>query len=257
MRMDLFHAVIFGIVEGVTEFLPVSSTGHLILTAKILGLSQDNFLKSFDIVIQLGAIASVLVLYWRRFLLDRAALVRVAIAFAPSAVFGLVLYSSVKHLLGISAVVVWSLLIGGIALIVFELTHTEHSDAEKDVSVLSYRQAAVIGLFQVIAMIPGVSRSAATIIGGMISGLSRRTAVEFSFLLAVPTMAAATGLDLMKNAGSFSGDQTIFLFVGFVVAFCTALASIVLLLRFVRAHTFVSFGIYRIVAALVFLILIL
>lgn len=252
--MDLFHAVTLGIVEGITEFLPVSSTGHLILTAKVLGISQTDFLKSFDIVIQLGAIASVLVLYWRRFLLDRAALIRIAIAFAPSIVFGLLFYSGVKHLLGSSAVVVWSLLIGGIILIAFERVHVEREDDATDISMLPYRQAAMVGLFQVIAMIPGVSRSAATIIGGMISGLSRSAAVEFSFLLAVPTMAAATGLDLIKNAGSFSQDQGVFLAVGFFTAFFTALVSIVLLLRFVRGHTFISFGVYRIIAALAFLV---
>lgn len=254
--MDLFHAVIFGIVEGVTEFLPVSSTGHLILTAQVLGLSQDDFLKSFDIIIQLGAIASVLVLYWHRFLLDRAALARVAVAFVPSVVAGFLFYSSIKHFLGSSSIVAWALLVGGIVLIIFERVHTE-SDDDTDVSVISYRQAAMIGLFQIIAMIPGVSRSAATIIGGMISGLSRKTAVEFSFLLAVPTMAAATGLDLIKNAGSFSADQGVFLAIGFVAAFCTALLSIVFLLRFVRDHTFMSFGMYRIGIALAFLFLVL
>lgn len=255
--MDLFHAVIFGIVEGITEFLPVSSTGHLILTAKVLGISQTDFLKSFDIVIQLGAIASVLVLYWRRFLLDRAAITRIAVAFLPSAAFGFLLYSSVKHLLGSSTVVVWSLLIGGIALILFERVHTNKEDDKNDISLLSYRQAAVVGLFQVIAMVPGVSRSAATIIGGMMSGLSRTTAVEFSFLLAVPTMAAATGLDLIKNAESFSLDQGVFLAVGFFTAFFMALVSIVLLLRFVRTHTFVPFGIYRIIVALALLLFVL
>lgn len=254
--MDLFYAVIFGVVEGITEFLPVSSTGHLILTARVLGFSQDDFLKSFDIVIQLGAIVSVLVLYWRRFLLDRAALTRVAVAFAPSVVAGFLFYSSVKHFLGSSSVVAWALLVGGIALIVFERAHEESKD-DKDISLLSYRQAATIGLFQVMAMIPGVSRSAATIIGGMISGLSRKTAVEFSFLLAVPTMAAATGLDLIKNAGSFSADQGVFLAVGFITAFCMALLSIVFLLRFVRNHTFLSFGVYRIIIALAFLIFVL
>ena len=249
--MDLFHALILGVVEGITEFLPVSSTGHLILASKLLGMSQTDFLKTFDIAIQLGAILSVVVLYWRSLLVDLEVIKRVASAFIPTAVVGLMFYKIVKNvLLGNTHLVLWSLLLGGIVLIVFELAHREKRDAIDDIRKMPLMHAAMIGGFQSLAMIPGVSRSAATIVGGLCLGISRKTIVEFSFLLACPTMAAATGLDLLKNAHSFSADQMSFLTVGFLSAFAVGIISIQFLLYFVRNHNFISFGIYRIMIAL-------
>jgi undecaprenyl-diphosphatase len=251
--MGTLHALIFGIVEGITEFLPISSTGHLILTGKIMGLPQTDFLKTFEIAIQLGAILSVAVLYWRSLLIDFEVLKRVLVSFIPTAVLGLAFYKIIKkYLLSNSTVVLWSLLLGGLFLIVFELLHKEREDAIEYLSCMSYKQCLAIGIFQSIAMVPGVSRSAATIVGGLLLGLRRKTIVEFSFLLAVPTMAAATGLDLLKNAGSFSFDQLSFLSVGFIVSFFSALAAVKFLLAFIKNHTFVSFGIYRIAVVLVF-----
>ncbi|MBL8014398.1 MAG: undecaprenyl-diphosphate phosphatase [Candidatus Omnitrophica bacterium] len=249
--MDLFHALILGIVEGITEFLPVSSTGHLIITAKLLGLPQTEFLKTFDISIQLGAILSVVVLYWRSLLVDLDVIKRVAAAFIPTAVLGFGLYKIVKSvLLGNVYVVLWSLLLGGVVLIAFEMLHKEKADAVSDIKKMSLAQAALIGCFQAVAMIPGVSRSAATIIGGLFLGISRKTIVEFSFLLACPTMAAATGLDLLKSAHDFSADQFSFLAVGFISSFVVGILSIRFLLYFVRNHNFISFGVYRIIAAI-------
>lgn len=249
--MDLLHALILGIVEGVTEFLPISSTGHLIITSKLLGMARTDFLKTFDIAIQLGAILSVVVLYWRSLLVDIEVIKRVAAAFIPTAILGLIVYKFVKEvLLDSTQVVLWSLLVGGIVLIVFELLHKEKNDAITDVKQMTFGQAALIGVFQSIAMVPGVSRSAATILGGLCLGISRKAIVEFSFLLACPTMAAATGLDLIKSAHAFSADQFSFLAVGFLAAFAVGILSIQFLLYFVRNHNFIWFGVYRIIFAL-------
>lgn len=251
--MDLIQALIFGIVEGVTEFLPVSSTGHLMLTARIMGLKQTEFIKTFEIVIQFGAILSVIVLYWRSILLNLNILKRVIIAFIPTAVIGLIFYKIIKQFLMKSEqVVLWSMFIGGICLIVFELIHREKDFAIEDIGSIPYSTLLIIGLFQSIAMVPGVSRSAATIIGGLILGLKRKTIVEFSFLLAIPTMLAATTLDLYKNIGQFSISQINFLLAGFVFSFIFALLSVKFLLNFIKQHTFISFGIYRIILALAF-----
>jgi undecaprenyl-diphosphatase len=256
MEVNLLQAVIFGIVEGITEFLPISSTGHLMLTADVLGLSQTEFLKTFEIVIQFGAILSVILLYWKTLLVNFQVLKRVIVAFLPTAVLGLLFYKIIKHfLMASNQVVLWSMFIGGICLIVFELFHREKFDAVEDVGAIPYRTAILIGLFQSIAMIPGVSRSAATIVGGLILGLKRKTIVEFSFLLAIPTMLAATVLDLFKNAGQFSAAQVNFLAAGFILSFVFALLSVKFLLNFIKHHSFISFGIYRIALALCFWLL--
>ncbi len=251
--MDSLHAIIFGIIEGITEFLPISSTGHLMLTAHAMGLTQTSFLKSFEIVIQFGAILSVVALYWRSLLVDREVMKRVILAFIPTGVLGLTVYKLIKkYLLSSSTVVLWALLFGGIFLIVFELLHKEDDDAVEDLSKIPYGTSILIGLFQSVAMIPGVSRSASTIVGGLVLGLKRKTIVEFSFLLAVPTMLAATGLDLVKNAGQFDVGQIHFLAIGFVVSFFAALGGVKYLLSFIKNHTFIPFGIYRIILVVVF-----
>ncbi|MCB9757490.1 MAG: undecaprenyl-diphosphatase UppP [Candidatus Omnitrophica bacterium] len=253
--MDLFHALILGIVEGISEFLPISSTGHLILMAKFLGLPNSDFVKSFEISIQLGAILSVVVLYARSFLVNIKILQRVAVAFFPTAVLGLIFYKLIKKfLLGNGMVVVWSLLLGGIVLIIFELCHRENNESTDDLSQISFKTAFCIGIFQSLAMVPGVSRSAATIIGGMMLGLKRRTIVEFSFLLAVPTMSAAVGLDLLKSTHHFTSQEMLSLSVGFFVSFVVALGSIKFLLAFIKHNNFILFGIYRIVAAGLFIL---
>jgi undecaprenyl-diphosphatase len=245
--MDLSTAAILGIVEGVSEFLPISSTGHLILASHLMGLKHTDFLKSFEIAIQVGAILSVVVLYWRDLLVNPAIMKRVALAFVPTGLIGLTLYKIIKsYLLGSPSIVLWALAAGGLFLIVFEYRHQEKADAVARTEDISYKQAVIIGLFQALAVIPGVSRSASTIIGGLILGLKRKTIVEFSFLLAVPTMAAATGYDLLKSGSQFSLGQVQFLAVGFFMSFIVALISIKFLLRFIQTHTFIPFGIYRI-----------
>lgn len=262
--MNYFDAAIYGVVEGLTEFLPISSTGHLILTAKALGADQTNFLKSFEIAIQLGAILSVVVLYWKRFFTDLAMLKRIVLAFIPTAILGLIFYKLIKGYLMTDSVVLWALAIGGAVIILFEWWRGRKTGTEAILGVthggggsISYKNAFLIGLFQAIAMIPGVSRAGATIIGGLALGISRRAIVEFSFLLAVPTMLAATGYDLIKNAGVFSIEQAGFLAVGFVVSFLVAILAIKFFLKFIQKYSFIPFGVYRIVAAIGFWVLVL
>ena len=250
--MSAFQALVLGIVEGLTEFLPISSTGHLILAAKLLGLAQTEFQKSFEIVIQLGAIGAVVLLYWRQFLVP-GVLARVLVAFLPTGAIGLGVLSLGKDLSSRQRV---SRALGGVILIAFEVLHREPERAVADVKSITYLQAIVIGFFQAVAIIPGVSRSGATIVGGLAMGLNRETIVEFSFLLAVPTMIAATGLDLVKNASSFSAGQSGALAVGFAAAFIVAMLSIKFLLAYVRTRTFIAFGVYRIIAAALFFMLV-
>jgi len=246
--MDFITAFILGIVQGISEFLPISSTGHMILASHLMGLKHTEFLKSFEIAIQAGTILSVVVLYWRSLLVDFEVIKRLAVAFIPTGVLGLTLYKLIKgYLLGSETVVLCSLLIGGIFIVAFEFWYREKEDATSEIREISYKHAVIIGLFQSIAMIPGVSRSASTILGGLWLGLKRKTIVEFTFLLAVPTMLAATGYDLIKSGSQFSFDQIQYLLIGFVTAFVVALLTIKFLLQFIKTHTFIPFGIYRIV----------
>ena len=248
--MSLLHALVLGLVEGITEFLPVSSTAHLILAGHVLRLAESEFLKSFEIIIQLGAILSVVVLYWRKFWrLD--VLVKLVVAVIPTGVIGLTVYKVLKsYLLGNITIVLAALLVGGIALIVFE-RFPQRDVEEVDFSELTYRKAFLVGLFQAIAIIPGVSRSAATIVGGSLIGISKRTIVEFSFMLAVPTMLAASGLELVKNHAAIAGNVAP-LAVGFVVSFVTAIVAIKSFLGYLKRHDFAAFGWYRIVLAVVY-----
>ena len=251
--MNMLHVLIFGIVEGITEFLPISSTGHLMLTAKFLQINQSEFIKSFEIAIQLGAILSVVVLYRDRLVRGWEIWKRLLVAFMPVALIGVVLYKLIKrYLLGNNEVVLWSLFVGGLFLIIFELFHQEKEDAVNELSAISYLQALIIGLFQSVAMIPGVSRAAATIIGGLVVGLKRKAIVEFSFLLAIPTMLAATAWDLFKSAQVFKSEQFVSLGAGFMISFAVSIIAIKFLLAFIKQHSFISFGVYRIVVVLAF-----
>lgn len=247
------HALILGIIEGISEFLPISSTGHLILASKLLNLPETEFLKSFEIIIQLGAILAVVVLYGKSLITSKEVLLKVLAAFIPTAVIGFVLHHFLKsYLLGNVQVVLWALGIGGAFLILFEHFHTEKPDATENAADISYKQAIIIGLFQSIAIIPGVSRSASTIVGGLLLGLKRKTIVDFSFLLAIPTMGAATALDLFKSAHAFSSGDFHLLAIGFVTSFVVALFAIRWLLKFIKNHSFTGFGAYRIVIAVLF-----
>lgn len=245
--MTIFESIILGIVEGLTEFLPISSTAHLVLTARLLNLASSDFLKTFEISIQLGAISAVAILYWKTLIRRWDVNKRIFSAFLPTALLGFLLYPVFRTLLEGPGIILWALLAGGVFLIWFEKKYQEKETTADDLSKISYQQAVLIGIFQVVSIIPGVSRAAASIISGMILGLKRKTAVEFSFLLALPTMAAATGYDLLKNAASFSGDQFLTLAVGFAASAITALLAMSFLIRFIKSYSFRFFGVYRIV----------
>jgi len=251
--INAFSALVLGIVEGFTEFLPISSTAHLILTAELLGISQSEFTKTFEISIQSGAIIAVVVLYWKKFL-HWESLKKIVVAFIPTGIIGLAFYKIIKTILFESMpVILSSLAIGGLFLVIFEYVFKERDEAPT-IEEISYGKAVGIGIAQSVAMIPGVSRAAATIVGGMLLGIRRELIVEFSFLLAVPTMFAATGLDLLKNLHAFSIAEFHLLAIGFAVSFVMAILGIKFLLSYIQRHTFSAFGIYRILLVAVFLL---
>jgi undecaprenyl-diphosphatase len=257
--MSLFHTIVFGIVEGVTEFLPISSTAHLMITSYVLGIAQTDFVKTFEIAIQAGAILAVAVLYIKKLLQNPKLIVKIIVGCIPTGIIGLVLYKTVKtYLLGNMSIMVWALGIGGVLLIVFERWYAKkqnHSTQEIQTSEVSYPAALWMGLCQSIAIVPGVSRSAATILGGLVAGISRVTVVEFSFLLAAPTMFAATALDIYKNPQILSSGDVWTLLVGLVVSFVVAYASMKWLLKYIQTHSFEKFGWYRIIISLIILLL--
>ena len=250
--MEIFKAVILGIVEGVTEFLPISSTGHLILAGEMLGFTGDKA-KTFEIFIQLGAILAVVWMYRDKILSSITGfgakgsnrfLLNLFIAFLPAAFLGLITHSIIKHYLFNPVSVAFALIAGGIAIFIIE--NTVKTPSVTDIDKVSLKQALGIGLAQALSLFPGVSRAGATIMGAMCFRLERKTAVEFSFFLAIPTMFAATSYDLLKNINNLSASDTPTFAVGFLVSFFSALLVIKAFLGFVTKHTFNSFAIYRI-----------
>jgi undecaprenyl-diphosphatase len=255
--MVWLEVVILGAVEGLTEFLPVSSTGHLILAERLLQLPVNDFWKSFTVVIQLGAILAVLALYWRKLFLNSAIFKRIIVAWLPTAIVGSTLYSLIKqYLLGSETVVLWALALGGIGLIFFEKFYQASGEAVREINQLTYSQAFLIGLAQSVAVVPGVSRAAATILGGLAIGLKRSVIVEFSFLLAIPTMAAATALDLFKTGTQFSDREWGLLAVGCSVSFLAALMAARWLIKYIARHNFLIFGWYRLALVAIFAVFI-
>lgn len=254
--MTLLHSIILGIVEGFTEFLPISSTAHMVITTRLLGMTETDFVKTFIIAIQLGAIAAVVALYWKRFLNDWQTNMKIAVAFIPTAVIGFVLYKLIKGpLLESLGIIGIALLLGGVILILIE--RRTRPAATLDLKEISYRQAFIIGCAQSLAVVPGISRAGATIVGGLLLGIRRDVIVTFSFLLAVPTMAAAVGYDMLKSAQSFDSGQFYLLAVGGITAFIFAIIGIKFFLRIINIKSFIPFGVYRILLglALVFPIL--
>ncbi|WP_035587287.1 undecaprenyl-diphosphate phosphatase [Hippea jasoniae] len=250
--MSVLDAIILGIVEGLTEFLPISSTGHLILASSLLGIKQTPFTKSFEIIIQLGAILSVLFLYFNRLKRDFELWKRIIWAFIPTGVVGFVLYKLIKQYLFNPHIVVYSLTIGGIIIIAVEFLF-EKIKPQKQINQLNLKQSVIIGLFQSLAVVPGTSRSASSIIGAMAVGLTRKEAVEFSFLLAIPTMFAATGYDILKSGIAISSHQWHLIAIGFIVSFFSALVAVKGFIGFVSKYTLKSFGVYRIIIGIIFL----
>lgn len=249
--MSLVEAILLAIVEGITEFLPISSTGHMIITEKLLGMQTTDFTKAYIVSIQFGAILSVIVLYWRKFIQSVDFYKKLLVAFIPAAVIGKLLDDSIDAVLGSVEVVAVSLLLGGVVLVFIDKLLAGKDDDDE----ITYFKAFKIGLFQCIAMIPGVSRSAATIIGGMAQRLTRKTAAEFSFFLAVPTMFAATAYKLYKNHDALTSDNLGILLIGNIVAFIVALLAIKFFISFLQKHGFKLFGYYRIALGLILLAL--
>ncbi|HZJ40960.1 MAG TPA: undecaprenyl-diphosphatase UppP [Candidatus Saccharimonadales bacterium] len=258
--MTIVHSLILGLIEGLTEFLPISSTAHLIVAADWLKIPDSEFLKSFLISIQLGAILSVAVLYAKTIIKTPKLIWKITAAFIPTAIIGLAAYKLVKNYLMESLpIIAGALIIGGLILIILEkyfskktLRSTEIKQPnDSELEAISYRQAAIIGTCQALAIVPGVSRSAATIMGGLSLGVSRKNIVEFSFLLAMPTMLAATALDLYKNPPVLNQQELIIWAIGFITAFITAILGIKFFLRYIQKNNFIAFGWYRIIVGLI------
>ncbi len=253
--MLIVHVLILSLVEGLTEFLPVSSTGHLILTSHLLGIASSEFTKTFEIAIQLGAIMAVILFYWKKLLEDKTLIYKALVGFLPTGILGFLLYPRIKSLLDAPLVTLSALFLGGLALILLELYFHYRKKTTISKGYLSYKNAALIGLIQSISMIPGVSRSAASICGGLLCGLDRQKAVEFSFILAIPTMMAATGYDLLKSSASFTQNEYLSLALGIAASCAVALFAIKFLLKYVQKHTFIPFGIYRIILSILYFLL--
>jgi undecaprenyl-diphosphatase len=251
--MSLFEIIIIAIVEGLTEFLPVSSTGHMILTQAFLGIESSDFVKMFIVNIQFGAILSVVVLYWKRFFQSFRFYYKLFVAFLPAAVIGFLAIDYIDMMLESVTVVAISLFLGGIILVGIDkwLSNTVKNNE------ITYPKALKIGLFQCIAMIPGVSRSAATIIGGMTQKLDRKTAAEFSFFLAVPTMFAASGYKLWKGLDLLTRENIPSLLIGNAVAFVVGMLAIKGFISFLTRYGFKVFGWYRIILSIIIFILLL
>ncbi len=253
--MNVIQAIILAIIEGITEYLPISSTGHMIIGASFLGIAEHPFTKIFEVNIQFGAILAVIVLYWKRFFQSFDFYIKLLVAFIPAAIIGFLLNDFIDSILENVWVVAISLLLGGIVLIFIDKYFEEKTHKEEP----NLKDSFVIGLFQCIAMIPGVSRSASTIIGGMFMGLTRKAAAEMSFFLAVPTMFAASAYKLLKGYKSgdltFDSEQLILLGVGNLVAFIVAVAAIKFFIEFLQKYGFKVFGYYRIVLGIILLAL--
>jgi len=253
--MDFIDAVILGIIEGLTEFLPVSSTGHLIVASQWLGVAQTDNNKAFEVIIQLAAILAVAANYRDKLRPEYFSLwLKLALAFVPVGVVGLLFHQQIKSLFSVPVVAVM-FIIGGVVFLLIEYLQRDRVPEVCEVEQVSYRQALWIGIAQVFALIPGTSRAGSTIVGALLVGLSRKASAEFSFLLAVPVMLAASGFDLLKNYREFSSADMGSLLVGFVVSFVVAYFVMRVFIRFLEKFTFVAFGVYRILFGILLLVL--
>jgi undecaprenyl-diphosphatase len=253
--MTIFDSIVLAIIEGLTEFLPISSTGHMIMGQTLLNIDGD-FVKTFEISIQLGAIMAIVLLYAKRFLQSFTIYLKLGVAFIPTGIVGFLAYKTIKMYLFNPYVVGVALVIGGIILVLIDKKVVARESKTLDLESISYKNSFLIGLIQCISMIPGVSRAAATIIGGVFNGLDKRQAMEFSFLLAVPTMFAATGYDLIKTPITFSSNEYLLLGIGLVIAFISAWAAVKIFIKLVENYGFKYFGYYRIAIGLLFLLFI-
>jgi len=253
--MTNFDSFILGIVEGLTEFLPISSTGHMIMAQNVMKISGE-FVKTFEIAIQLGAIMAIVMMYIKRFFQSFTIYLKLGVAFIPTGIIAYLAYKTIKMYLFNPYVVGVALVLGGIFLVLIDKKVVASESKTLNLESISYKHSFFIGLIQSISIIPGVSRAAATIIGGVFNGLDKKQAMEFSFLLAVPTMFAATGYELIKTPVIFSKPEYTMLAIGLVVAFLTAWAAVKVFIKLVENYGFKYFGYYRIVIGLLFLLFI-
>jgi undecaprenyl-diphosphatase len=254
--MDIFQAIIIGIIEGFTEFLPISSTGHMIVASEFLGLPQSTVIKAYEVIIQFAAIMAVMIIYKEKITFKKTKLwTKLFVAFLPLAAIGYILKDQIKALFTVETVA-WMFIVGGIIFLIVEYFYKEKESHINDVEEVTFTQAIWIGIAQVFALVPGTSRAGATIIGGLLVGLDRKTSAEFSFLLAIPVMAAVSGYDLLKHYQDFADANWGAFIIGFVVAFVVAYITIKLFLAFIQRFTFVAFGIYRIVFGIFLLMII-
>jgi undecaprenyl-diphosphatase len=254
--LDIFQAIIIGIIEGFTEFLPISSTGHMIVASEFLGLPQDAANKAYEVIIQFAAIIAVMLIYREKISFKKIDLwMKLLAAFMPLAIVGFILKDQIKTLFSVE-IVAWMFIIGGIVFLIVEHFYKEQPQHIRNVEEVSYKQAMWIGFAQLFSFIPGTSRSGATIIGGLLAGLDRKASSDFSFLLAIPVMGAVSGYDLLKHYHEFAGVNWGAYLVGFVVAFVVAYATVKLFLVFIQRFSFVPFGIYRIIFGVILLMVI-
>ena len=252
--MDILQTIVLGVVEGITEFLPISSTGHLIVVSDWLGIDQTEASKAFEVIIQLAAILAVIANYRDKFTLEKRQLwYKLALAFLPIGTVGFLFSHQIKALFSVQVVAVM-FIVGGVVFLVLEYFYREDSAHVSDVEQVSWRQALWIGIAQVFALIPGTSRAGSTIVGALLVGLDRKTSAEFSFLLALPVMLAASGYDLLKHHQEFAGAQLMPLAIGFVTAFLVAWLTMRLFIRFLERFTFNAFGVYRILFGVLLLV---
>ncbi|OYZ23309.1 MAG: UDP-diphosphatase [Bdellovibrio sp. 28-41-41] len=251
--MTIWEIFFYSLIEGLTEFLPVSSTGHLIIYSHYLAKENDLFVKGFEIIIQFGAIFSVLVVYWKTFLSSLQFYKNLFVAFLPAAVIGFALRNFVNEWLGSILIVAWSLIIGGVVLIASDYLFKNTATEGKSLDKLNYKESLYLGFFQCLALVPGVSRSGATIIGGLVLKYNKKAAAEFSFFLAVPTIAAATLYKSYKILPTITSDQITTLLIGCVLSFLIAIVAIKTFIKLVSRYGFKHFGIYRIILGTVIL----
>lgn len=252
--MDIFQAVVVGVIEGFTEFLPISSTGHMIVASHFLGVPQNSVTKAYEVIIQFAAILAVMLIYREKISFKKTILwQKLFLAFFPLAITGFIFKDQIKTLFSIS-VVAWMFIVGGIVFLIVEYFYKNKEMHYSDVEETSYTQALWIGIAQIFSLIPGTSRAGATIVGGLLVGLDRKTSAEFSFLLAIPVMIAVSGYDLLKHYSEFADAQWAAFLTGFIVAFIVAYATIKLFLSFLQHFTFVVFGLYRIIFGIVLLL---
>jgi len=254
--LDIIQAIIIGIIEGFTEFLPISSTGHMIVASRFLGIEESALMKAYEVIIQLAAILAVMLIYREKISFKKIDLwMKLFVAFLPLAIVGFIFKDVIKSLFNVQTVA-WMFIIGGIIFLIVEYFYKEKEFHVKEVERVSYRQALWVGFAQIFSLVPGTSRAGATIVGGLLTGMDRKTSSDFSFLLAIPVMGAVSGYDMLKHYQDFADANWGAFVVGFVVAFVVAYITVKLFLVFIQKFTFVPFGIYRIIFGIILLMVV-